>query len=49
MNSFVNINKMIGYIAGKRCYYEHRRLASAWHYAYDVIEMCAPLRRQRHL
>ena len=28
---------------------EHTRLASAWHYAYDVIEMCAPLRRQRHL
>ena len=26
-----------------------RRLPSARHYAYDVIEMCAPLRRQRHL
>ena len=29
--------------------YFDRRLASAWHYAYDVIEMCAPVRRQRHL
>ena len=27
----------------------YRHLASAWHYAYDVIEMCAPLHWQRHL
>jgi len=27
----------------------HRRLASERHYAYDVIEMCAPLRWQHHL
>jgi len=29
-------------------YYFNRRLASAEHYAYDVIEM-SPLRRQHHL
>ena len=27
--------------------HHNRSLASARHYAYDVIEMCAPLRRQR--
>jgi len=37
---------MMSMIMNHEC---HRRLASARHYAYDVIEMCAPLRRQRQV